>query len=71
MPDTPLGRLVAASINERPTCADCIALKAGVTPDEVLAVIDRMLGVVRLDIGVWARCQACGVIGGTYSLTRT
>jgi len=63
--------VIAVLLLERPTCLDCIAMKAGLTLTEVnsyLATMTKTLDLVRQDD---ERCRVCGNIGHAFSLARS
>jgi len=63
--------VIALLLLERPTCLDCLAMKAGLTVTEVdryLTIIATTLDLARHDS---ERCRVCGNTGPTFSLFRS
>jgi hypothetical protein len=63
--------VIALLLLERPTCLDCIAMKAGLTVTEVdryLTIIGTTLALARHDS---ERCRVCGNVGPAFSLLQS
>jgi len=62
--------LISALIMERPLCVDCIALRAQVGVDVLIAYLAKIEAAVTVRRGVDDRCRTCGAVGRTYSIAR-
>ena len=51
--------IITALILDRPTCLECLVVKAGVTPGEAVAGLEQVANALRI-YRETDRCRACG-----------
>jgi len=61
--------VVTALVLERPMCLGCVATRAGVSPLEIDALVERVSTVLKLYRDV-ARCRTCSAITRVVSVER-
>jgi hypothetical protein len=62
--------LITVTIMDRPLCVDCIAVRAQVGVELVIAYLAKIESAVTMRRNLDDRCRTCGAMGRTYTITR-
>jgi hypothetical protein len=62
--------LITVLILDRPMCLPCVATKAGMSENSVMAYLEQIATSVVVHRAPMDRCRVCGVVGPVVSIGR-